>query len=91
MAIAVKAGAVTGTVPAELVGVPLQLTAQVGTANIHGVDGSVWLLIDPQFLPIQKDDAAVTPWNFCRLFGWNLKGLRAVIPVLFAMTPAGVW
>mgnify|MGYP001852864569 CR=1 FL=1 len=91
MAIAVKAGAVTGTVPAELVGVPLQLTAQVGTANIHGVNGSVWLLTDPQFLPIQKDDAAVTPWNFCRLFGWNLKGLRAVIPVLFAMTPAGVW
>ena len=63
LAEAVKAGAVAGAVPAALIRVPLQLTAEVRAADVDGSELPVLILVDAELLPMQKDDAAVPPWG----------------------------
>lgn len=60
IALIVKAGAVARAVPAFLLRVPFQLAAQMGAADVDGIEGPVLCPVGADLLPAQTHHAAVT-------------------------------
>ena len=75
-----------GAVPGELIGIPLQLAAQVRTARGDDVAYAVDILVDARFVTVDGDNPAVSPGqigetvlgNGKKLFGKPFERLRRV-------------
>ena len=68
---AVKTGAVAGTVPALLVRVPCQLTAQMRAADAYRIQRSVLRHVCADLFPVQPHHAAVTGRKPVSGFLWD--------------------
>lgn len=70
---AVEPGAVAGAVPGLLVRVPLQLAAQVGAADVHGVERPRLVPVDPGLFPVEEHDPAVSGRDIFGRLCWDLE------------------
>ena len=88
---AVKPGAVTGTVPAPLLRIPLQLTAQVGTAGLHRVGRTLPVPVNAGFFAAPKGDAALSRRDIRRRLPGNLEQAPLAAWPLSASIPAAAF
>lgn len=66
-------GAVAGAVPGLLGPVPLQLAAQVGAADVHGVERPRLVPVDPGLFPVEEHDPAVSGRDIFGRLCWDLE------------------